>query len=205
MQNSTQETKDGAIKNLFDFCDILDELGIVYWLDGGTLLGAYRDHDFCDGDEDDVDVFTWSNYQHLIPEVIKRAEAKGFSLHAHWNGDARAPGKAQEVALIRHAITPHGRYKLKVDFNFFEKKGDLAWGLAYIGPGQGIAQVCPSRFYEELGRITFYGREFNAPRDIEGYLTHRYGDFRTKIHRTVYSYTNPEQLQALHPDFVFWE
>lgn len=198
MKTSTPETKDQAAQNLLDFAAILDELGIVYWLDGGTLLGAYRDKDFCDGDEDDIDIFTWASNAHLITEVMRRAVLQGFRLHKFWNGDKRAPGKAPELAFVRGG-------RLKIDFNFFEKKGSQAWGLAYVGDDEGIAQVCPSRFYEELGQIEFKGRMFNCPRDIEGYLTHRYGDFRTKIHRTEYSYKNPDQLQALHPDFVFWD
>ena len=49
--------KQQATQNLLDIKKILDELKIVFWLDAGTLLGAYRDKDFCEGDEDDLTLF----------------------------------------------------------------------------------------------------------------------------------------------------
>lgn len=202
MNTSTPETKAWAKQNLFDFMDILEECGIVAWLDGGTLLGAYRDGDFCDGDEDDIDIFTWSrpDIDEKIREVMGLAETRGFKVHRHWKGDRRAPGMAQEVAFYREHT---GR--MKIDFNVFERKGSMAWGLAYVGKDEGIPQVVPARFYDQMENIVFLGRIFNAPYNVERYLTHRYGDWRTPIHRTAYRYDNPDQLRALKPGFKFWK
>lgn len=35
--------QDLAVKNLRDIKEILDRVGDIYWLDGGTLPGAIRD------------------------------------------------------------------------------------------------------------------------------------------------------------------
>jgi len=196
MKTSTPETKKQAVKNLFDYMDIIEDIGIVAWLDGGTLLGAYRDKDFCDGDEDDIDIFTWANYQCYIPEIIARAEKQGFKLYHHWTGDKRALGKAQQISFKRN--------NLKIDFNFFEKRGNIAWGLVYHG-STGIPQITKTKYYELLGQIDFYGRKFNCPRDIEGHLKERYGDWKTPIHRTQYSCYNPEQLKSITIGFDFWQ
>ena len=205
MITSYPETVEQAKSNLFEFADILEDLGITFWLDGGTLLGAYRDHTFCDGDEDDIDLFVWADNKILIPTIIKYAEQRGFILHRQWDGDRRAPGKAPEIALAKYIKTQHGRFRLKIDLFFIEKKGDDAWGLLYISPDTAIPQVCKAKFYENLGMINFHGRIFNIPSPVEEYLTVRYGDWKTPIHRIHYHYTNADQLRVIKHDFKFYD
>ena len=189
--------KEAAKENLLEMANILESLKIVFWLDGGTLLGAYRDKDFCDGDEDDIDMFTWSNYAVFTEDIKRIAAERGFELHNHWKGDARAPGKGQEIAVRRNGS--------KIDINFYEKKGLDAWSLVYNGQDHGIPQVTLAHFYEELQPYEFYGHIFNIPRDIEGYLTHRYGDWKRKIHRSKFSCYDQDHLKALLPDYNFYD
>lgn len=196
-------SKEEAAKNMFEVADVLDGLGVVYWIDGGSLLGFYRDGDFPDDDQDDIDLFTWDNYSDLIPKIIEKAAEKGFGLSNHWKGDRRAPLKGQEISLRKNGG--------KIDINFFSKKNNMAWGCVFPAPKDEdgfsvcLPQVIPVRFYEELQQIEYRGRKFNIPRNIEGYLTHRYGDWRTPKHRSNYSWKNPEDLRALNKDFKFWE
>lgn len=193
----SQQTVDQAAQNLRDFKKILDELGVPFWLDGGTLLGAYRDKDFCEDDETDIDLGTWSKNQSMIPDIIARAEQAGFVLHKHWTGDRRAPGKAPEIALKRH--------NLKIDVFFYERKGEDAWAGTYINDDTLLPQVVPVHFFDSLGRLEFKGENFPVPEDTAGYLSHRYGDWQTKIHRNDYSCLNPEQIKSLKPHYRFWE
>ena len=185
-----------ATKNLEDFREILADLGVVFWLEGGTLLGAYRDKDYCEDDENDIDLGSWFNYQCFIPEIIKRAEEQGFKLYKHWNGDERAVGKGQEIAIKRDGM--------KIDLFFYEKKKENAWTCVYKNM-VCTPRVAPSHFFEELDSIEFKGMTFNRPRDIDGYLTLSYGDWRTPKHRSVYSCYNPDDLKVLQPDFPFYE
>lgn len=192
-----EQRKEQAAKNLHDFATVLNSLGLVYWLEGGTLLGAYRDGDFCKDDENDIDIGSWFNYQHLIPEIVRRAENIGFTLYMHWDGDERAKGHAQEIAVKRH--------DLKIDLFFYEKKGLNAWTCVYDRKRACTPRVAPSRFFEELEQIHFKGAFFNRPRRIEEYLTLSYGDWRTPVHRSQYSCYNENDLKVLQPKFVFWE
>ncbi len=188
-------SRDQAFANLLEIKAVLDDLGIRFWLDGGTLLGAWRDGDFCDGDENDVDLSAWASDNHLIPDLIDKAVGRGFRLYHHWTGDPRAPGRAQEVSFARDG--------LKVDVFFQEHTGDVVWHLIYANH-RGTPVVVPHRLLAAFEPIVFRGVEFLRPALIDGYLTHRYGDWRTPVHRSVYTSADPNLFKALDPEFVFW-
>jgi phosphorylcholine metabolism protein LicD len=188
--------KNTANKNLLQMKAILEDLGIVFWLEGGTLLGAYRDNDFCADDEDDVDLSTWYNYAYLIPEIIRRAEKKGFTLHNLYR-DHRRPEFAPQLAFKKD--------KLKIDLIFYEKQKDKAVGFVFkkhTKGFEGIPRVVPVQYFELLDVITFYKNEYNCPYDIEGYLEYLYGDWKTPRHRSTYSCYNSDDLKALQPEYA---
>ena len=64
-----------AIGVLADIKEILDEHDIVFWLDQGTMLGAYRDKEFIPSDED-IDLGAWridaSRIANTKEDFIKR-------------------------------------------------------------------------------------------------------------------------------------
>lgn len=170
------EIKEQAIQNLKDIKQILDDLNITFWLDCGTCLGAYRDKDFCDGDEDDIDLSCWDNHLFLMDEIIKRAEKIGFFVHHKWE---------LEVALKRN--------KSKIDLFFNRKNKQEAYTYLYSGDNIVKTVVVPIKHFEALDRIKFCDEDFFIPGYIEEYLTLRYGDWKTPIHRSQYSCVNPEQ------------
>ena len=176
--------KEQAVINLRDIKEILDELEMVFWLDGGTALGAYRDKDFCEDDEDDIDLCTWDNYLYLLDDIIAKAKEKGFELWHRWE---------LEIALKKNGS--------KIDLFFNRKNKKDAYTHLYDGNGIAKYLVIPVRFYESLEKIQFYGMEFNLPSPIEDYLTLKYGDFRTKIHRSNYSCINAEQNKLVRDTY----
>ena len=164
------EIKDQAVQNLKDIKGILDELKITFWLDGGTALGAYRDKGFCDGDEDDIDLCTWDNYLPFVDEIISKAEEKGFKLKDRWE---------LEIALIRG--------NSKIDLFFNRKNNKEAYTHLYANNKIAKYVVIPVHFYEKLEPIELYGMYFLIPSPINDYLTLKYGDWKTPVHRSVYS------------------
>lgn len=178
------EVKDQAIQNLKDIKGILDELKITFWLDGGTCLGAYRDKDFCEGDEDDVDLSCWDNHLYLMDDIIKRAEEKGFTLNHKWE---------LEIALVRGGS--------RIDLFFYRKNKKEAYTHLYDQERIAKYLVVPVHFYERLEPIEFYGIYFLAPSPVNDFLTFKYGNWNTKIHRSQYSCINPEQHKAVRDSY----
>jgi hypothetical protein len=188
-----------AFQNLLEVQASLDSLQIPFWLDGGTLLGAYRDNDFPPDDHNDIDLSTWAEHKPKIPSLIASVTAKGFRLYHHWTGDPRAPGQAQEVSFTRDG--------LKIDVFFFERKGPNSWHLLFSRDGagyRGTPVVVPARLIDPLSPILFHDHQFMRPADTDGYLTCRYGDWRTPIHRKTYQANRHLYFLALQPDFPYW-
>ena len=177
------DLKAQAIKNLRDFKGILDDLSIPFWLDGGTLLGAYRDHDFCVKDEDDTDLCTWIDFKEKGEEAVKRAQALGFEIYHIWE---------TEFAIRRNWA--------KIDLFFNMKTKDDAYTYLYMS-SKRIPVVIPLHFYENLAPIEFHGMTFNRPAEIEEYLTLKYGNWKVPVHRHAFTCYSPEANRVVRPDW----
>jgi phosphorylcholine metabolism protein LicD len=178
------EVKDQAVQNLNDIKNILDELKITFWLDGGTCLGAYRDKDFCEGDEDDIDLCCKYDYVNFKDEIINRALKLGFTLFHNWK---------MEIALIRNGS--------KIDIFFYKKQNNEYFSHLYSGDNIDSWCVVPDKYYDNLENVKFYGVEFNIPSPIEEYLEFKYGDWRTKVHRKDYLCYRPEQNRVVRKHY----
>jgi phosphorylcholine metabolism protein LicD len=177
-------TKEQAVINLREIKEILDELGVVFWLDGGTLLGAYRDKDFCEDDEDDIDLCTWDNYLFLMDEIIAKAQEKGFIIHHRWE---------LEVALKKNGS--------KIDLFFNRKNKKDAFTHLYDGDRIAKYVVIPVKYYEVLKPLVFQGMVFFAPSPIEDFLTLKYGNWKEKVHRKQYLCTNADQNKLVRDKY----
>jgi len=204
------DLKKIAVENLKDFKTIVDELNITYWLDGGTLLGAYRDNDFPPGDENDIDIGCWINYDFLIPTIIEKCKEKGFEVYKIWKRQIVVKRGGSKIDLFFHdkqgMDVYHFLYR-RTTINTTAKiveidkleNGDFYW--------ECIPAVVPAHFFERLTVIDFHGMVFNCPRDLKNYFLYKYGpDWETPITQKEYfarggcydSKTN----RVIRPDYV---
>ncbi|HZX09941.1 MAG TPA: LicD family protein [Acidobacteriota bacterium] len=168
--------KINAKKLLFTVADVLEKLEIEYLLYGGTFLGAVREKDFIPIDRD-IDL--------AILQESLAPKAKKIAL------ELRNKGVKTEIIDHRHKAGWDGTvYAIK--FNGFNEHGDLS-GFMKIKRKRAIPShagsfwlVHTARFLEELGYIEFYGRMFKCPKDVDGFLTEKYGDWRTP-HKRFYN------------------
>ena len=162
--------KEIAVQNLKESKYILDALGITFWLDAGTLLGAYRDKDFCQDDEDDIDLCTWDNYRYLRDSIVEEFLKRDFELIYEWD---------YQLMFLRG-----GNH---IDLFFNQRDKDKAFRYQYEGKNMKGTLIAPAKYYERLKAIRFKGMSFLAPSPIREYLTLKYNDRQTPVHRSKFT------------------
>jgi len=157
-----------AKKLLFTVADVLEDIGVEFFLYGGTLLGAVREKRFIKIDLDVDLAILQENLLPVVGEIERQLIQKGISVelvdHRHrkpWNGTI-------------YAIKFHG-YGINGDLGGFVKMQGKRVIPSHIGD---FWLVHTARYLEKLSDIEFYGRTFKAPKDIDGLLTEKYGDWR---------------------------
>ena len=168
---------DLALKNLKDFKEVADKLGIRFMLQEGTLLGAYRDKGFVKDDENDIDLGIMDDQFHRVEELIERLEEKGFLFHKGFYVN----GKFQGGALVKGDS--------HIDIMRMLLDGDE---IINYGEAGKIKYIYPKEIFNGYSKIDFYGVEYDAPKDIEGFLSTRYGDWKTPVGKEEYSYKDPK-------------
>lgn len=149
--------KEKAFENLRLFKEIADRNAFKFFLAYGTLLGAAREKDFIDHDED-IDL--GADYQDVdnFLSMLFELRDNGFEV-ARWDDRGL-------ISIIRN-----NEY---IDIYFFKKYNDKLM----INCGEPL----PIKFIENQADVEFKGVLFSAPADIEGVLGFWYGkDWRTPI------------------------
>lgn len=176
-------TEEQAHTALKDMTDALERLGVNYHLDGGTLLGFYRQGNFCEDDHDDIDLtvywFDWVRVQ----EIIEEAKKLGFEVYKEWPRDTERHRSGQ-LAFKRDNV--------KVDLMFKEKLSDRIYWCVYGGPNGVTYKAVPA---ELLCETYLPPHGYREPKNAYDYLTYRYGDWQEPVHRSEYScYTSDKSI-----------
>lgn len=161
----TSNIKKAATSNLLDTKRILDALGITFWLDYGTLLGAYRQKDFCKTDESDIDLGLWQKDIPKKDRIIEEFEKKGF-----------AKSKNPHISSSRPFQLTFGRLGNRIDLFFRSIKGNICWHK-----WETYYRVAPLNWFTTLDRMDFYGHTFNVPSHTDEYLKLCYGNWKIPL------------------------
>lgn len=147
----------------------LESENIFFWLDYGTLLGAYREHDFIKHDFD-LDIGLWLK----DAETAKKAMLKNnFKL-------IRCFKIKNDENQVEYCFAYKG---VSIDLFFYEKKNNFSIGH-FFTPIIGIPKlnhpnkcgVCEVRFpYTGFKQIIFKSYQFNVPAETAKYLSAHYG------------------------------
>jgi len=176
--NFTLEGKNGdiALKMLKDVTDLLDQHSIPYWLEGGTLLGVIRENRLLPWDND-LDISIKNSHLDRLQQALKELNWR-YRVRVREFEKNEPPFQKSAIRLIkiknRKLLFFSGEVSLDI-FIKFEKDNETFWQI-----GDKRKSV-PSRFYDELLKYEFDGKEYLVPKLYREYLTFRYGDWQTVV------------------------
>jgi len=178
-----------AKENLLLFQKILDANHLNFGLLYGTLLGAVREHDFIEHDED-IDLFILDEDHEKFLDLLFELDANGFRVIRY-----------DQRGLI--SIMRKNEY---IDIYFFSV---LSSGVRCCS---GLCVKEP--FLLETTMFDFLGSRFLIPRDYIDYLNFEYGndwmipiaytDFNVSGFHAFY-YQLKDWLKSFLPDFIYFK
>jgi hypothetical protein len=192
------------MKNLSHFvADCLSKMGVVHWLEGGSLLGAVREKGTLLEWEDDIDMsvlldddMTWERLAAGLAErgardgyVVDLFEKKGF-VSISFDPPQRWPFRWErnrlrgeirlDLAIYRQAVS-HGEVVL-------ERRSHKGAMPATESGGYGL----PRGIVLPTSTVPFLGGDFDCPNQAEAYLRILYGDFK----KIEYTYVDAAPAKA---------
>ncbi|MDP6837022.1 MAG: LicD family protein [Candidatus Marinimicrobia bacterium] len=182
-----EENAAVALTMLEKVTSIFESYEIKYCLTAGTLLGIVRENRLLPWDTD-LDLRIFRNDVNKLPQAMWKIRLAGYL----------ARTRRQE---IKDSPLHEGEKRIVKIFNKagFLKKGEIVMdcfiavrhGDQYIwscgGPKFYTKKAVPSHFYDNTQSITFQGKSYTAPAEVEDYLTFRYGDWRTPVKQWDYT------------------
>ena len=187
-----------AIFLLYKIKEALDANSVFFWLEYGTLLGAYRNHDFISYDYDmDMGVF-YEDASRVREALVKN----GFKLNRQFKVADGSLGFQETYTFLG----------VDIDIFYFHKELDTIYcnGFKPLQEEPSYAQVKKVTFpYKGFTTIIFKDKPFNVPANIEEHLAAHYGEdfmipkanFDSQKAPNVYYYS----LSERKADYMLWE
>jgi len=147
--------------------EVLDDMGIDFFLIHGTLLGLYRDGYPCPYESPsgmgDIDLASFDDMpKSRFKEFTQIVEKHGLVMYSI---SERPVGDTWGTAGAYIRGTPW-----YIGIEFWKKMPEEEKVVTYDG-----LLTCPSKFFETFKEINYLGKKFKIPVGTEGFLEYNYG------------------------------
>lgn len=168
-----------ALRMLAEVSTLLEKKSIRYCLDGGTLLGIYREGRLLPWDND-LDFFVRAEDAEKIERLRLRLLFMGYGLSRSFVSEDNifVPAGSPRIFKIKSLRKFNGN-RIVVDLIF--KYADESHYHWLIGENPYVHKKVARKHYDALDSLQFAGRQYPIPSDVETYLSARYGDWKTCV------------------------
>ncbi|NNT72667.1 hypothetical protein HKT18_10615 [Flavobacterium sp. IMCC34852] len=171
----TGRNKKNAESLLHEVTLLLEKFKVNYALEGGTLLGIYRENRLLPWDSD-VDISILSEELLKMDEVYKELHKSNYRIRIRTFEANDSPFQKGMTRLIKIRKKYFfgllkGNVCLEIFIKFTDKE-HVYWKVA------DKTMMAPKKFYENYTQIEFLNKHYTIPLLTEEYLTHKYGDWK---------------------------
>ncbi len=163
---------------LFEITSILEKNNINYCLEGGTLLGIYRENRLLPWDSD-VDLSILNNELKNVDLILTPLSDKKYRVRVRKFENDDFIFKKDDIRLIKvRKKYFFGLFKGSVCLEIFVKyphKNDVFWKVA------DKTMAAPKKFFEHFKKIHFLNKKYLIPLQTEEYLSHKYGNWKVPM------------------------
>jgi len=173
----TGKNLEAAMRMLERVSGVLDAADIKYCLDAGTLLGIVRENRLLPWDND-MDMAVSRTELPKLEAALDEIRALGYKARINKHVKDDPPMLMTEPRIVKVWVPEFVFLRAVILDIFIKTKVDDEYTWAE-GTKRYARKSVPAHFHDELTRIEFAGNSYPIPADAEGYLTQRYGDWRT--------------------------
>jgi len=152
-------------KNFQKIVDILNDMKVSFFLEGGVLLGAIRDNNFIKWDWD-VEIALFSNdFNNKFNDILKKLKSEGFEVLNYNNSFHHL-----KINVFKYDDPKISTFSLfGWTYNNFNK--------CYVRKDIKI----PKKYLIDMKKISFLDRNVLVPTPPEDYLEFKYGDWKKPL------------------------
>lgn len=168
-----------AKKMLKDVCRMLEENGIPYNVDLGTLLGIIREERLLPWDND-LDLTVSEEHLDKLLKIRHKLWRAGYRTRIRKTKESIPifPKGYVRILKVQTRFLFFKRFTL-LDIFIKRKVDDRYFWTA--GEKNPVLYYAPATYYENLVKHEFDGFLYSIPERYEDYLEHLYGDWRTPV------------------------
>ena len=175
--NFDSKGEKAAVKLMIDVKNIIENLSIDYWIEGGTLLGAVREQKLIPWDHD-IDMGMINHSNDAIKKMIYNLKKK-FYVSVKTFNNMEGVWDLGEYRVIK--VYPKKYFFLKDELCldiFIYYKGNVPnmKNEVYKYVVWGKNAFHKKEFFDNLEKIEFYGESISVPSNYREFLKVKYGD-----------------------------